>query len=158
MRGAAVRAVLTVADRASPALALSRVFFNVVAALCLVLAFFASWMSFSANVSENSREFGVLRALGLNYWQVVRVYIYEAMAVVLSSFFLGTIVGAFPTLRPYAVRIVMPLSAHPARDRGANASMHQACASRFPSRYSSTCSPRCPSTSPFRCRCSSLRW
>ena len=72
-----------------------RVFFNAVAALCLILAFFASWMSFGANIKENSREFGVLRALGLNYWQVVRVYIYEAMAVVLSSFTLGTIVGMY---------------------------------------------------------------
>jgi len=67
----------------------------VVAAFCLILAFFASWMSFSANIAENSREFGVLRALGLNYWQVVRVYIYEALAVVISSFVLGTGVGTY---------------------------------------------------------------
>ena len=42
---------------------------------------------------ENSREFGILRAIGLDVSQVTRVYLYEAAAVVLSSFFLGTIIG-----------------------------------------------------------------
>jgi ABC-type antimicrobial peptide transport system permease subunit len=43
--------------------------------------------------SENSREFGILRAIGLDVGQVTRVYLYEAVAVVLSSFSLGTIIG-----------------------------------------------------------------
>jgi hypothetical protein len=94
--------------------------FTFVAGLCSVLIFFASWMSFDANIrcavcvrschtvsvyvgcrailscvcSENSREFGVLRAIGLDVGQVMRVYLYEALAVVLSSFLLGTIIGA----------------------------------------------------------------
>jgi ABC-type antimicrobial peptide transport system permease subunit len=44
-------------------------------------------------VSENSREFGILRALGLSVPEVMRVFLYEAVAVVLSSFFLGTVIG-----------------------------------------------------------------
>ena len=70
------------------------------------MAFFASWMSFSANIKENSREFGVLRALGLNYWQVVRVYIYEALSVVMSSFALGTVVGALHACTAHVAAVV----------------------------------------------------
>lgn len=70
-----------------------QVFFNVVAALCLILCFFASWMSFTANIRENSREFGILRALGFSVPQTLRVYIYESLSVVLTSFMLGTIIG-----------------------------------------------------------------
>jgi FtsX-like permease family len=46
--------------------------------------------------SENSREFGILRALGLSVPEVMRVFLYEAIAVVLSSFFLGTVIGTGP--------------------------------------------------------------
>ncbi len=42
---------------------------------------------------ENSREFGVLRAIGLTANQVARVYLYEAATVVLTSFFMGTCIG-----------------------------------------------------------------
>jgi len=34
-----------------------------------------------------------LRAIGLNAWQVIRVYIYEAMAVIVASVFLGLLCG-----------------------------------------------------------------
>lgn len=68
-------------------------FFTFVAVLCAVLIFFASWLSFDANVRENSREFGVLRALGLSVSQVSRVFLYEAVSVVVAAFLLGTIIG-----------------------------------------------------------------
>lgn len=69
------------------------IFFNLIAALALILAFFSTWLSFAANVSENSVEFGILRALGLPVAAVIRAYIYEAVTVVLSAFLLGTITG-----------------------------------------------------------------
>jgi len=68
-------------------------FFYFVAALALILAFFATLLSFTANVSENSIEFGILRSLGLPAAAVVRAYVYEALTVVLTSFLLGTGVG-----------------------------------------------------------------
>lgn len=71
-------------------------FFFVVALVALVLCFFASWLSFAANIRDNSREFGILRALGLSVNQVLRCYLYEAGAVVGAAFILGTIVGALP--------------------------------------------------------------
>ena len=74
--------------------------------VCLLLSFLSLSISLSRPLClslplslslslhrENSREFGILRAIGLDVSQVTRVYLYEAAAVVLSSFFLGTIIG-----------------------------------------------------------------
>jgi len=80
-------------DSAESAIVGLTIFFNFVAILALVLAFFASWLSFTANVRENARELAVLRALGLTIHQVTRVYVYEALSVVLASFTGGAIVG-----------------------------------------------------------------
>jgi ABC-type antimicrobial peptide transport system permease subunit len=49
-------------------------FFGVVS---ISLCFFVLWISFTANVRENSWEFGVLRSIGLTGWQTVKIYIYE---------------------------------------------------------------------------------
>ena len=69
------------------------IFFNIVALVNSLLCFFLLWLSFDTNVRENSWEFGVLRAIGLNSFQVLRVYIYEALSIVLSALVLGTIIG-----------------------------------------------------------------
>jgi len=59
-----------------------------------ILCFYVLWLSFTANVRENSWEFGVLRALGLSGTRVIRLYIYEALCLVFSCIILGTIVGS----------------------------------------------------------------
>ncbi len=69
------------------------IFFNVVAVINSVLSFFLLWLSFDANVRYNGWEVGVLRSLGVNSAQVIRVYVYEAVAVVLTAIMLGTVVG-----------------------------------------------------------------
>lgn len=56
-------------------------FFNIVAAIAVVLCFFILMLSFTANVRENSWEFGVLRAIGLSVNALIRAYIYEAMVL-----------------------------------------------------------------------------
>jgi ABC-type antimicrobial peptide transport system permease subunit len=38
-------------------------------------------------------EFGVLRSMGVSKKSAMRMYMYEAFAVILSSLFLGTFVG-----------------------------------------------------------------
>ena len=58
-------------------------FFNLVSVIASTLCFFVLWLSFTANIRENSWEFGVLRAIGLSANQVTRVYIYEALAIIL---------------------------------------------------------------------------
>lgn len=72
---------------------LLNVFFLVVGIIAMTLCFFILWLSFTANVRENAWEFGVLRAIGLSAVEVVMVYIYEAVALVLSSCVLGTSIG-----------------------------------------------------------------
>jgi len=82
-----------VVDQMQTAVDLLNLFFTVVGVIAMVLCFFILWLSFTANVRENAWEFGVLRAVGLNGVQVVMIYVYEAIAVVLSSVMLGTIIG-----------------------------------------------------------------
>jgi len=80
-------------DDTSIAITLLDIFFIVVSGIAIVLSFFVLWLSFTANVRENSWQFGVLRSLGLTSNQVIRMYIYEALSVIISGIFLGSIVG-----------------------------------------------------------------
>jgi len=59
----------------------------------MIMAFLVTWVSFTANVNENIYELGILRAVGLNDKQVLIVYIFEALSVVLSSLILSTLIG-----------------------------------------------------------------
>eukprot|EP01105_Mastigella_eilhardi_P014560 TRINITY_DN3312_c0_g1_i1.p1 TRINITY_DN3312_c0_g1~~TRINITY_DN3312_c0_g1_i1.p1 ORF type:complete len:1294 (-),score=364.22 TRINITY_DN3312_c0_g1_i1:27-3428(-) len=68
-------------------------FFIVVAAIAIVLCFFVLWLSFTANVRENSWEFAVLRAIGLRANLVTALYVFEALCLVLSAVFMGTLLG-----------------------------------------------------------------
>ena len=70
-----------------------QIFFICVTAIAVVLCFFVLWLSFLSNIYENAWQHGVLRALGLTAFQVLRVYIYEALCLVCSGLLLGTIVG-----------------------------------------------------------------
>jgi len=72
-------------ESASVAIDLLIVFFNVVSIIAVILCFFLLWLSFDANVRENSWEFGVLLAVGLSYSQVIRTYIYEALALIITA-------------------------------------------------------------------------
>eukprot|EP01090_Pellita_catalonica_P004754 TRINITY_DN14551_c0_g1_i1.p1 TRINITY_DN14551_c0_g1~~TRINITY_DN14551_c0_g1_i1.p1 ORF type:complete len:444 (-),score=74.69 TRINITY_DN14551_c0_g1_i1:87-1376(-) len=68
-------------------------FFYIVATIATVLCFFILLVSFYSNVKENSWEYGVLRSLGLTRFQVVRVYVYEALILVVTSIFFGSTIG-----------------------------------------------------------------
>jgi ABC-type antimicrobial peptide transport system permease subunit len=82
-----------VARSTDTAINILNLFFNLVALTVITICFFVLLVSFTSNINENSWEFGVLRAIGLNAWQVIRVYIYEAMAVIVASVFLGLLCG-----------------------------------------------------------------
>ncbi len=68
-------------------------FFNVIAVIAIVLCFFVLAVSFTGNVRDNSWEFGVLRSVGLSVNKLIRAYIYEALCLVISAFFCGTVIG-----------------------------------------------------------------
>ncbi|KAJ5070664.1 hypothetical protein M0811_10734 [Anaeramoeba ignava] len=82
-----------IVDSASVAINGLLIFFNIVSVVALILCFFVLWLSFIANIRENSWEFGVLRAIGISGNQAARIYIYEAFCLVLSCILLGSIIG-----------------------------------------------------------------
>ncbi len=68
-------------------------FFYVVAVIASLLCFFMLFTTFEANVRENLWEFGVLRALGVNSRQLLRIFVYEALGMILAAIALGTVIG-----------------------------------------------------------------
>eukprot|EP01132_Coremiostelium_polycephalum_P006778 gene6778-8410_t len=80
-------------DSTTTAVTILDIFFYTVSCAAIILCFFMLWVSFSANIHENSWEFGVLRSLGLTNFQVTRIYIYEALVLILSSMILGLLIG-----------------------------------------------------------------
>jgi len=59
----------------------------------MVLCFFSLLASMVTNIAEQHREIGVLLAIGLKSYHLVRVYVHEAFLLVLCSSLLGTVVG-----------------------------------------------------------------
>merc|ERR1712228_236344 len=65
--------------------------FMTYAALCLCL--FSLVSSMFANIMEQSKEVGILRSMGLTKFEINKIYIYEALVIILSSSLLGFAVG-----------------------------------------------------------------
>lgn len=74
-------------------LALFQVFVGLIGFIALTLAFFLLLVSTTQNVRENVWEYGCLRAMGFTKMQGMRSFMYEQYAVIISSLFLGSIVG-----------------------------------------------------------------
>ncbi|KPA82247.1 hypothetical protein ABB37_03359 [Leptomonas pyrrhocoris] len=69
------------------------VFFVVIQVVIMLICFFSLMSSMTANVLDSSKEIGVLLCLGMTRLQVYRVYVWEAFTLVVSSGFLGLLVG-----------------------------------------------------------------
>lgn len=67
--------------------------FYFIAFLGIFMCSFMCYLSFTANLKENSWEFGILRSIGLSAFEVINVYIYEAICIILSCVIVGTIIG-----------------------------------------------------------------
>jgi ABC-type antimicrobial peptide transport system permease subunit len=74
-------------------LLLFTVFVSVIGIIALTLAFFLLMVSTTQNVKENIWEYGCLRAIGYTKNQGMRSFMYEQYSVIISSLFLGTLVG-----------------------------------------------------------------
>ena len=68
-------------------------FFLLLSIVGLVLSFFVLWISFASNIRNSFWEIGVLRSIGLSASDIVFVYFYEAIALVLTCVTFGTIIG-----------------------------------------------------------------
>ena len=67
--------------------------FLVLGIIALVLSFFLIWTSFYSNIRENIAEYGIMRSIGVTKAQSVRIYLYEAATIILTSIVIGTFIG-----------------------------------------------------------------
>lgn len=68
---------------------LLKAIFQLVTLFTLVVSFFSLNSSMYSNIVEQSKEVGILRALGLSKFSIYRIYSYEAFVLVFSSAILG---------------------------------------------------------------------
>lgn len=61
--------------------------------IAMGLCLFSLMASMYTNIYEQSKEIGVLRALGLTTWHIVRVYVFEAFVLTMSASIMGVIIG-----------------------------------------------------------------
>ena len=74
------------------------IFFVLVSVISISLSFFFTLVSFMSNISESSWEFGILRAVGLNKEQMVKIYVFEALCIIVAAGILGTMAGIIVAL------------------------------------------------------------
>ena len=67
--------------------------FNVIVLVAMSLCFFSLGSSMSANIFDQSKEIAVLRSIGLNKPNVMKIFIYEALVLVISCSICGFIIG-----------------------------------------------------------------
>ena len=69
------------------------VIFSVVIAVTMFLCFFSLCASMSANLMDQSKEIGILRAMGFTKRRIKVLYFYEAFILVSASCLLGVMIG-----------------------------------------------------------------
>jgi len=68
-------------------------FFNFTTVVAMLISFFSLMSSMYTNIFEQSKEIGILRAIGIKNSWIYRVYIEEAFILVFSSSLLGLMIG-----------------------------------------------------------------
>ena len=67
--------------------------FFILGIISLVLSFFLIWTSFYNNIKENIAEYGIMRSIGITKKQNIRIYLYEAFVIIITSVIIGTVIG-----------------------------------------------------------------
>ena len=70
-----------------------QVIFSFVISITMFLCFFSLSASMSANLYQQSKEIGIMRAIGMSKSEVLRIFIYEAFILVISSAVQGIAIG-----------------------------------------------------------------
>lgn len=68
-------------------------FFGFTVVVAMAISFFSLVSSMYTNVYEQAKEIGILRALGIPYGWMQRIYVYEAFTLVLSASIMGMCIG-----------------------------------------------------------------
>eukprot|EP00828_Plagiopyla_frontata_P002390 TRINITY_DN10342_c0_g1_i2.p1 TRINITY_DN10342_c0_g1~~TRINITY_DN10342_c0_g1_i2.p1 ORF type:complete len:276 (-),score=35.40 TRINITY_DN10342_c0_g1_i2:171-998(-) len=69
------------------------IFFLFVGGIAIFLSIFLLYLSFNQNINEQYNEIGVLRAIGFTKTMIRKLFVFEALSLVLSSAILGSLVG-----------------------------------------------------------------
>ena len=79
--------------------------FSMAIAIMMFLCFFSLTTTMSANLYDQSREIGILRAVGVTKGRIRLLFFYEALVLVIAScllgIFIGTVVGFTMTLQEH---------------------------------------------------------
>jgi ABC-type antimicrobial peptide transport system permease subunit len=67
--------------------------FSVIISITMFLCFFSLCSSMSANLLDQTKEIGVLRAMGFTKTRIKLLYFYEAFVLVGASCMLGVMIG-----------------------------------------------------------------
>jgi len=67
--------------------------FLLITIVAMFMCFFSLFSSMYTNVYGQSKEMGILRAIGVTRFFIIRMYIYEAFVLVISASIVGIIVG-----------------------------------------------------------------
>jgi ABC-type antimicrobial peptide transport system permease subunit len=73
--------------------ALMNIVFSSATYIAMGLCFFSLVASMFTNIYEQSKEIGILRAVGMTQWQIIRLYVHEAFVLVLAASMLGLLIG-----------------------------------------------------------------
>ena len=71
---------------------LDKVFYGLIS-VTMFLCFFSLAASMSANLYEQKKEVGVMRAIGFTKYRVRMLYFYESLVLVITSCVLGVLIG-----------------------------------------------------------------
>eukprot|EP01016_Furgasonia_blochmanni_P006937 TRINITY_DN12786_c0_g1_i1.p1 TRINITY_DN12786_c0_g1~~TRINITY_DN12786_c0_g1_i1.p1 ORF type:complete len:204 (-),score=54.67 TRINITY_DN12786_c0_g1_i1:223-834(-) len=69
------------------------IYYLITAYIAMSMAFFVSLVSSIQHIEESRLEIAVLRAVGLNKFKMLWIYIYESLALTLAAAFIGLMVG-----------------------------------------------------------------
>lgn len=62
-------------------------------AIMMFLSFFSLSASMSANLYDQAKEIGILRAMGITRIRITLLYFYEALVLVFAACLLGILIG-----------------------------------------------------------------
>ena len=72
--------------------------FNIIIVITMILCFYSLCSSMSANLLDQTKEIGILRAMGFNSGRIAFVYFMEAFILVMSSCICGIMIGTTVSL------------------------------------------------------------
>lgn len=86
--------------------------FNIIIVIVMLLCLFSLVSNMQANLLDQTKEIGVLRAMGFTKRRIQLLYLYESFVLVMSSSFLGIMIGttvAFTMVMQQIIFIQIPL-------------------------------------------------